>query len=306
VLLVGAARATTPALVVELLCHTNGMLGVTVSPERLAELGIPGWAASSGRTMARSVVALGPGDRRSVPARAATILALADAGATPEQFTSPGCVFPLPTEPTSLLTEPGSPDVAGALAELASGVPVAVCAPVLDDDGIEVAAHAAPDWATDHGFEVVSASDVVAEHCRLHPVVNRETAARLPTAVDPAFRVTAYAGPGAVSHLTLAIGTLSPGSRALAVDACGYGPFRPRSCRCHARLDRAMRTVAGAGSGLVVYLRGARGGGCPETAGGPPPHRSIAGIVRAFTIAAIHEDQLSVHPPEPVSRRQPC
>jgi 3,4-dihydroxy 2-butanone 4-phosphate synthase/GTP cyclohydrolase II len=305
VVLVGAAEAATPALVVELLRHSTGLLGVTVAPERLVDLGVPLWSATSGRTVARSVAVIGPGDRGSVAARAATLRALAGADASPRQFTSPGCAFPLPTEPAALLSDPRPADLAAALVGLAGGPPVAVCAPALDEGGIDVAPGGAATWAASQGFDVVWASDVLAEHCRRHPIVTREASARLPTAIDPSFRVAAYSRLDGSSHVALAVGRLSAGSRALAIDECGFGPFRPRSCRCHARLDRALRTVASAGAGLVVYLR-AGGGRCPETGGGAPAHRSVAGIVRAFTIAAIHEDQVLVQPPETVSRRQPC
>jgi len=306
VLLVGAARTTAATLVVDLLHHTSGILGVTVEPSRLAALGIPSWEGSSGETMARSVVVLGPGDRRSVPARAATITALADDDADRGRFASPGCVFPVPTDRAALLRAPSGSDLAAALVELATGVPVAVFATALDHHRNEVGRADAAAWATRSGFHAVLASDVLAAHCRQRPVVVREAGARLPTAIDPAFRVTAYAGADGASHLALTVGDLSASSRALAVDECGFAPFRPRSCRCHVRLDRAMRTVSAAGSGLVIYLRGGRGAPCPDVSGAAAAHRSVAGIVRACTIAAIHEDQVLTNPPRTEPRRQPC
>jgi 3,4-dihydroxy 2-butanone 4-phosphate synthase/GTP cyclohydrolase II len=289
---VAAAGCISPALVVQLLRHTNGMLGVTLARDRLTQLRIPLWCSSlSGRTVARSVVAIGPRERHSVATRTATIAALADGDTTSDRLASPGCVFPIPTEPETLLLEPRSSDAAAALVALATGAPVAVCAPVLGEDQLEVPHHAAVAWAEGHRYDVVWASDVVVEHCRRRPTARREASARFPTAIDPAFQLTAYTGPGAVTHLALRIGALRETDRVFAVDECRLSPFRVLSCPCSVRLDSAMRMIADAGAGLVIYLRADDGALCPEVRS-VGADRSLAGIVRAFTIAAIRDDQL--------------
>jgi 3,4-dihydroxy 2-butanone 4-phosphate synthase / GTP cyclohydrolase II len=97
------------------------------------------------------------------------------------------------------------------------------------------------------------------------PVVHRVADARLPTEVG-AFRCLAFRADGDdVTHLALVCGDVAAAGAPVLVrvhSECLTGDvFSSRRCDCGPQLHAAMRMIAEAGTGVVVYLCGHEGRG---------------------------------------------
>ena len=100
--------------------------------------------------------------------------------------------------------------------------------------------------------------------------------ARLPTTFGT-FQAWGYRSlPDGREHLALTMGGDGP---ARVHVACTSGDvLGSHGCGCRGRLDEALQAIAGAGAGVLVYVRGRgeRLGGCPEP---DPRDRAVAELI---------------------------
>ena len=132
-----AAHWVTPEAIAFMLRHGRGLVCMPCEGRRLDRLAIGAMVTHAGCDTAFTVSI----DHRSVGSgisatdRAATVRAVLDPWARPEDFVRPGHVFPLRAREGGVLVRPGHTEAAVDLARLAGLAPCAVICEVLNDDG---------------------------------------------------------------------------------------------------------------------------------------------------------------------------
>ncbi len=138
--LVIASDAVTPQTIAFMMKHARGLICVAMEGERLDALDIPLMVPQNTdphKTAFTVSVDYRPETTTGISAadRAATVKALMDPAAKPEDFARPGHVFPLRAHPRGVLGRPGHTEAAVDLAHLAGRMPSGVICEIANDDG---------------------------------------------------------------------------------------------------------------------------------------------------------------------------
>jgi 3,4-dihydroxy 2-butanone 4-phosphate synthase/GTP cyclohydrolase II len=269
--LIMAAEFATPEKVAFLLAHTSGLICVPLLPERLDELELPLMVANnteSQRTAFTVTVDYRHGTTTGISAgdRAATIRALIDPDTRPGDLARPGHVLPLRYRPGGVLKRAGHTEAAVDLARLAGCYPAGVLCEVVSEDKQTMARLPELErFCERHGLLLVSIADLVRYRRQREKLVRRiGDGARIPTELG---EFTGYAYESVLDgeqHFALVAGDVSGGDPVLVRvhSECLTGDvFGSLRCDCGPQLEFALRRIAEAGRGVVVYLRGHEGRG---------------------------------------------
>jgi 3,4-dihydroxy 2-butanone 4-phosphate synthase/GTP cyclohydrolase II len=269
--LIMAADAVTPEQLAFFVRHTSGVICVALEDERCDALRLPLMVPVHESTEAHGTaftvtVDLGHGITTGISAgdRAATIRALADPARTGDEFNRPGHVFPLRARPGGVLKRAGHTEAAVDLARLAGRSPAGVLSEVvLDSGGMARVAHLGA-FARRYQLRFITIADLIAYRRRTEKLVARVADTRIPTDWGE-FRCIAFRSLlDGETHLAFVKGDLAHAEDVLVRvhSECLTGDvFASHRCDCGAQLSEAMRRVATAGVGVVVYLRGHEGRG---------------------------------------------
>jgi 3,4-dihydroxy 2-butanone 4-phosphate synthase / GTP cyclohydrolase II len=232
--MVAAAELASPAWIAHVVRHTSGILRFAADAELLDRLEL---ADGLGVDAAQRV-----GSGVSAADRALALRVLADRASRPVDLVRPGHVFPVrATAATGV-----------RLTRLAGLRPAAAVAELLDDDGAPASPVEACHFADRHDLEFLTAGD-------LRGAVLRLAGARLPTPYGD-FQAAAFATPEHPDRHQLALIQGDPAAATVVRvhAACPAGErFGSLICDCAVRLRDAMREIAAAHAGVLVYLRGA-------------------------------------------------
>jgi 3,4-dihydroxy 2-butanone 4-phosphate synthase/GTP cyclohydrolase II len=94
--------------------------------------------------------------------RAATIRALADPTAGPQQFRRPGHIFPLVAKEEGVLARCGQTEAAVDLARLAGLEPAGILCEIMNPDGTMARRPDLEKYAARHGLVMISVADLIA------------------------------------------------------------------------------------------------------------------------------------------------
>jgi 3,4-dihydroxy 2-butanone 4-phosphate synthase/GTP cyclohydrolase II len=196
--------------------------------------------------------------------RARTIRVLADSATEPFDLTRPGHVFPLRAVPGGVLRRAGHTEAAVDLARLAGLSQAGAIAELVNDDGTMMRAPQCRDFADEHGLVMISIADLIAYIRRTESQIQRAAETMLPTEFGQ-FRAVGYRSliDGA-EHVALVRGDITDGRPVLVRvhSECLTGDtFGSLRCDCGPQLHEALRLVAEADHGVVLYLRGHEGRG---------------------------------------------
>ncbi|WP_330254607.1 bifunctional 3,4-dihydroxy-2-butanone-4-phosphate synthase/GTP cyclohydrolase II [Nocardia sp. NBC_00565] len=266
--LVLAAALATPESIAFMVRHTSGVLCAPLPGADLDRLRLPPMTPVNedpkGTAYTVSVdAAAGTTTGISAADRAGTVRALADPRTRPDDLTRPGHVFPLRAHPSGVLGRPGHTEAAVDLTRLAGLRPAGVIAEIVREDGSMARLPQLLEFAETHALPIISIADLIEYRRRVEHTLTRVAQTRLPTRFGE-FRVVGYRDEISGTE-TLALVFGEPGrdsvltrlhSECLTGDALGS-----LRCDCGDQLDAALRAVAAAGSGVVIYLRGQEGRG---------------------------------------------
>jgi 3,4-dihydroxy 2-butanone 4-phosphate synthase / GTP cyclohydrolase II len=275
--LIMAAECATPAALAFMIRYTSGIICVGMPDRRADELGLVAMVpnANDPRGTAFTIsVDLRNGTSTGVSAsdRAATIRALADPGAEPNDLTRPGHVFPLRSRPGGVLERPGHTESAVDLCVLAGLQPIGVLAEVTNDDGTMARRPDLVEFAARHNIVILTVDDIV-RHRQAGTTLLRQASSRVPTRHGEFTAVAFQSTDGGIEHLALVRGDIDqrnakPGNAAarpplvrLHSECLTGDVFGSRRCDCGEQLDDAMAKIAEAARGVIVYLRGHEGRG---------------------------------------------
>jgi 3,4-dihydroxy 2-butanone 4-phosphate synthase/GTP cyclohydrolase II len=262
--LVGAAERVTPDMINFMATHGRGLICLTLTPERCQALGLHQMAEvnteahETAFTVSVDAAArFGVTTGISAADRAATIRVAIDPATVPSDLRRPGHVFPLRARRGGVLQRVGQTEASVDLARLAGLYPAGVICEILNADGTMARRADLERFADEHGLTFVTVAQLVAHRLQTERLVHRVAQARLPTPHGE-FRIVAYRNDvDDAEHVALVYGAVE-GRRDVLVrmhSKCLTGDvFGSTRCDCGWQLHSAMRAIATAGGGVVVYL----------------------------------------------------
>jgi 3,4-dihydroxy 2-butanone 4-phosphate synthase / GTP cyclohydrolase II len=267
--LIMAAAAATPEKIAFFVRHTSGVICVPMTGDRLDELQIPLMVrdnTESQRTAFTYSVDARRGTSTGISAadRAATIRALIDPATRPSDLNRPGHIFPLRAAPGGVLKRAGHTEAAVDLAHMAGLYPAGVLCELVNEDGSMARGHQLEAFCKEHGLVMISIADLIRYRRQNEKLVKRVAEARIPTDWG---EFTCYVYESLLDgeqHMALVKGAVQGEENVLVRvhSECLTGDvFSSLRCDCGVQLDAAMQTIAEAGLGVLVYLRGHEGRG---------------------------------------------
>lgn len=164
--IVFASEDASPEKIAFMMNKARGLICVSMEGPRLDELSIPLMVPNNTESLKTAFtvsVDYLPGTTTGISAadRAATIRALIEPAAKPEDFARPGHIFPLRANPEGVLGRPGHTEAAIDLCRLAGKVSSGVICEIANDDGTMARLPELEVFAEKHGLHLVTIEDLV-------------------------------------------------------------------------------------------------------------------------------------------------
>lgn len=259
--LICAAEFATPEIINFMVTHAKGLVCVPMTEARIFELRLNRAPAEDlHKTAFTESVDASSGVTTGISAfdRAHTVAKLIDPAATRSDFNVPGHLFPIAARPGGVLQRAGHTESAVDLMRLGGMYPAGVICEIMNEDGTMARFDDLNAFRLKYNLKWCSTADLIAWRRKHETLIQRITHARLPTPYAE-FTITLYHSlPDGKEHLALTLGDLSTEEPALVRvhSECLTGDlFHSLRCDCGAQLDAAMKAVAEAGRGAVIYLR---------------------------------------------------
>jgi 3,4-dihydroxy 2-butanone 4-phosphate synthase/GTP cyclohydrolase II len=261
--LVIPAQMATPEAVNFMATHGRGLICLTLTGERIDQLGLPLMASkNSSRHETAFTVSIeareGVETGISAKDRARTVQVAIDPKSQPHDLATPGHVFPLRARDGGVLVRAGHTEAAVDVSRLAGLDPSGVICEIMNDDGTMARLPDLVSFAQKHNLKIGTISDLIA-YRRRHDNLIRERSVKRVHSVhggDWLMRIFADETHGA-EHVVLTKGDLAgPGPVLVRMhalnpleDVLGIGDQHVGD------LQGAMRVIAAEGRGVVVLLR---------------------------------------------------
>ncbi|MGC8498974.1 MAG: bifunctional 3,4-dihydroxy-2-butanone-4-phosphate synthase/GTP cyclohydrolase II [Acidimicrobiales bacterium] len=268
--LIMAAEHVTPEAIAFYLEHTSGIFCVPLEPSRADELALPLMVVEnteSQRTAFTVSVDYRVGTTTGISAhdRAATIRALIDPATRPADLSRPGHIFPLRYRPGGVLKRAGHTEATVDLCRLAGMAPSGVLCEIVSADKADMARLPELEvFAKTHGLPIITIAELIRYRRQHEKLVRRVSEASLPTEFGTFRAIVFESVLDGEQHVALVCGEVDGHesvlvrvhSECLTGDALGS-----LRCDCGPQLQTAMASIAEAGRGVIVYLRGHEGRG---------------------------------------------
>ena len=267
--LIMAAEMATEEKIGFMVRYTSGVICVPMLGERLDELRLPLMVmdnADSFRTGFTVSVDLAQGVTTGISAedRTKTIKALASSETKASELNRPGHLFPLRYKEGGVLRRPGHTEASVDLAVMAGMSPAAVLSEIVNDDGTMKRGLELEEFAKEHNLLICSIADLIEHRRAQERLVQRSAETRIPTRHGEFLAFGYDSLVDGREHVALVLGNVA-GSQDVLVrvhSECLTGDaFGSLRCDCGPQLEEAMRQIAEAGMGVVLYIRGHEGRG---------------------------------------------
>lgn len=213
--LIMAGGTATPEQVAFFVRHTSGIICLPTTREHLEQLHLPQMVPDNTemhQTAFTVSVDYRHGTTTGISAhdRAATIRALADADARPEDFNRPGHIFPLRYAEGGVLCRAGHTEASVDLVRMAGLGHAAAISEIVNEDGSMKRGSELVRFAREHGLKVGTIADLIRYRLRTEKSVERLVERTVPTRHGE-FRLVAYEDHvHAAVHLALVRGDIDP------------------------------------------------------------------------------------------------
>jgi 3,4-dihydroxy 2-butanone 4-phosphate synthase/GTP cyclohydrolase II len=261
--LVMAAECVTPASINFMVREGRGLICVPTTFERLKQLGIEQMVVHSSenfRTDFQVSVDAARGITTGISAadRALTIKTMAGPTTVPEDLVQPGHVFPLRAKPGGVLQRAGHTEATVDLVKIAGFRQMGVCCEIMSEDGSMARLGELQRFARRHRLKICTIEELIYYRRTREKLVERIEVVKLPTAYGD-FNLHLYRShTDGQHHLALVKGQVEGKKNVLVRvhSECLTGDvFGSRRCDCGPQLHQAMRLIAAAGQGVIVYMR---------------------------------------------------
>lgn len=271
--LICSAEKITPEHINFMSREARGMICVPLTAQRCEELNLPPMTRQNqdakGTAYTLSVDAApfhGVSTGISTFDRAKTIRLLAEESSKPTDFNRPGHVFPLAAKEGGVLKRVGHTEAAVDLMRLSGLRPAAVICEVLKEDGSMARRDDLFFFAQKHNLKFITIEQLIAYRLQKERFVLRRVETHLPTIYGD-FKILGYENTlDGVEHLAIIKGEIKDLSTSPPLvrmhSECVTGDIMGSlRCDCGDQLSGALKAIAEAGSGVVVYLRAHEGRG---------------------------------------------
>ena len=261
--LICAGQHTTPAAINFMAKFGRGLICVSTTGERLQQLGIDRMVQQnreSHRTDFQVSVDAAKGISTGISAadRARTIQIMSSPTALPDDLVQPGHIFPLRTKSGGVLQRAGHTEATVDLVRLAGCRPIGVLCEILNDDGTMARLPQLLKFAKKHKLKLCTIAALIEHRRTREKQVEPIEIVKMPTDYGD-FELHLYRSKlDGQHHLALVRGEVA-GKKDVLVrvhSECLTGDvFGSRRCDCGPQLHSAMRQVAAAGCGVILYMR---------------------------------------------------
>lgn len=261
--LIMAAECVTPAAINFMAREGRGLICVPTTLERLKQLGIEQMVAQnteSFRTDFQVSVDAAKGVSTGISAadRALTIKTMANPTATAECLVQPGHVFPLRAKPGGVLQRAGHTEAAVDLVKLAGLRPMGVICEIMSEDGSMARLPELQRFCRRHKLKICTIESLIHYRRTREKLVEEVEVVKMPTAYGD-FNLHLYRSKtDGQNHVALVMGDVEGKKNVLVRvhSECLTGDvFGSCRCDCGPQLHQAMRQIAAAGRGVIVYMR---------------------------------------------------
>lgn len=260
--LIIAAEKITPEKVNFMLKHARGVLCAPITLERCRQLQLDVQVVVNtsmlGTPFTVTVDKL-EGCTTGVSAhdRAATIRALADPQARPEDFGRPGHINPLYAQDKGVLRRTGHTEATIDMARLAGLYPAGALMEIMNDDGTMARLPELRRLADEYGLKLISINDLVAYRLQQESIVEKGDEVDMPTEHGHFRLIPFRQKSNGLEHVALVKGTWREDEPILVRvhSSCATGDiFGSYRCDCGPQLHKAMELIEQEGKGVIVYL----------------------------------------------------
>jgi 3,4-dihydroxy 2-butanone 4-phosphate synthase/GTP cyclohydrolase II len=166
-------------------------------------------------------------------------------------------MFPLRSRTGGVMVRAGQTEAAVDLARIAGLYPAGVICEIMNEDGTMSRVPQLARFATRHRLLMITVADLITYRMRTESLVKQVASARMPTSYGD-FHVHAFDSlVDKQTHIALVRGDLTDGREVLVRvhSQCLTGDvLHSIRCDCGGQLDAAMRRIAEAGRGVLLYL----------------------------------------------------
>jgi len=261
--LIMAAEWVTPKAINFMATHGRGLICLAMTQQQTDQLQLPLMVANTNakfKTNFTISIEAAEGVTTGISAydRAHTVRTAIQSDVKPADIHTPGHVFPLVGREGGLLVRAGHTEASIDLARLAGLKPAGVICEIMNEDGTMARMPELKQFAKKHQLKVGTIADVIRHRLQHDSLVKREVEVRMPTEFGE-FRMIGYTNAvDQAEHVALVMGEPEAERPCLVRvhSECLTGDvFTSRRCDCGSQLHAAMRQVAEAGEGVVLYLR---------------------------------------------------
>ncbi len=260
-----AAELVTPEIINFMAREGRGLICLPLNEERCDELELPlqvserGNSSSFGTAFTISIEARhGVTTGISAADRAHTIRTAASPTCTARDLARPGHVFPLRARKGGVLMRPGQTEASVDLARISGLTAAAVICEVMNDDGTMARLLQLEEFAAKHDLKIISVAQLVSYRMETEVLVRRMEEAQVPTIYGD-FKAIAFENAlNHETHLALVLGDIQADEPTLvrvhtqSVLSDVFGSLRDDH---GAQLQTALKLIAEAGKGVVLYLK---------------------------------------------------
>ena len=262
--LVCAAEKITPEMINFMAVHGRGLICLPLTEERCNELQLYPQTtentSSMGTAFTTSIEArVGVTTGISAADRAITILTAVDPESKPTDLARPGHVFPLRAKNGGVLVRVGQTEASVDISRIAGLRPAAVICEIMNDDGTMARMPELEIFAEKHKLRIISVAELVRYRIQKEMLVRRVVEADLPTRFGM-FRTILYENIiNGETHLAISMGNVSGATEPVLVrvqtENVTLAMFGATLGEASGAVEASLKTIAAAGSGVVVYLR---------------------------------------------------
>ncbi len=289
-----AAERITPETINFMAKYGRGLVCLAMTEERLDYLRLGQMSSENtsnfGTAFTESIDAKdGVTTGISAYDRAETIRVAIDSSTRPNDLARPGHVFPLRARKGGVLVRAGQTEASVDLARLAGLVPAGVICEIMNDDGTMARVPQLTQFCRQHDMKMLTVAELIRYRMAHERYVKRLAESIVPTAYGEFRMITYESEITGDSHIAMVKGDVeNAGEEPVLVrmhSHCLVGDvFGASSCGCRDVIDGAMRRIAEAGRGALIYLHSTSKG------------YSVERLGERLTIQFHHEQRLPTLP----------
>jgi 3,4-dihydroxy 2-butanone 4-phosphate synthase / GTP cyclohydrolase II len=261
--LILAGECVTSAAINFMAKFGRGLICVPTTSERLKQLGIEQMVRQNRETFKTDFqvsvdAARGIKSGISAADRAETIRVMSAPTAVPNDLVQPGHIFPLRARPGGVLQRAGHTEAAVDLVTLAGLRPIGVICEIMNDDGTMARLPELLKFARKHKLKICTIEDLIHYRRTREKQIEKVEIVKMPTDYGD-FMLHLYRSTlDDQNHLALVLGKVAgkPNVLVRVHSECLTGDvFGSLRCDCGSQLHQAMRQIANAGHGVLLYMR---------------------------------------------------